>query len=163
MPLTNPIFRRISRLAEEQGVRAFVVGGYVRDHFLRRPSTDIDVVVVGSGIALAEALGRELHAKVSVFKTFGTAMLRYKGVEVEFVGARRESYTQDSRKPQVEAGTLEDDQRRRDFTINAMAWSLNAVRSASWSTRSTAWTTSKSASSARRAIPTLPFRTTRCA
>ena len=126
MPLTNPIFRRISRLAEEQGVRAFVVGGYVRDHFLRRPSTDIDVVVVGSGIALAEALGRELHAKVSVFKTFGTAMLRYKGVEVEFVGARRESYTQDSRKPQVEAGTLEDDQRRRDFTINAMAWSLNA-------------------------------------
>ena len=89
MPLTNPIFRRISRLAEEQGVRAFVVGGYVRDHFLRRPSTDIDVVVVGSGIALAEALGRELHAKVSVFKTFGTAMLRHKGVEVEFVGARR--------------------------------------------------------------------------
>lgn len=87
MPLTNPIFRRISRLAEEQGVRAFVVGGYVRDHFLRRPSTDIDVVVVGSGIALAEALGRELHAKVSVFKTFGTAMLRHKGVEVEFVGA----------------------------------------------------------------------------
>ena len=126
MPLTNPIFRRISRLAEEQGVRAFVVGGYVRDHFLRRPSTDIDVVVVGSGIALAEAPARELHAKVSVFKTFGTAMLRHKGVEVEFVGARRESYTQDSRKPQVEAGTLEDDQRRRDFTINAMAWSLNA-------------------------------------
>ena len=79
MPLTNPIFRRISRLAEEQGVRAFVVGGYVRDHFLRRPSTDIDVVVVGSGIALAEALGSELHAKVSVFKTFGTAMLRHKG------------------------------------------------------------------------------------
>ena len=161
MPLTNPIFRRISRLAEEQGVRAFVVGGYVRDHFLRRPSTDIDVVVVGSGIALAEALGSELHAKVSVFKTFGTAMLRHKGVEVEFVGARRESYTQDSRKPQVEAGTLEDDQRRRDFTINAMAWSLNAG-SASWSTRSTAWTTSKSASSARRAIPTSPFRTIRC-
>ena len=126
MPLTNPIFRRISRLAEEQGVRAFVVGGYVRDHFLRRPSTDSDVVGVGSGSALAEARGRELHAKVSVFKTFGTAMLRHKGVEVEFVGARRESYTQDSRKPQVEAGTLEDDQRRRDFTINAMAWSLNA-------------------------------------
>ena len=76
--------------------------------------------------SIAEALGSELHAKVSVFKTFGTAMLRHKGVEVEFVGARRESYTQDSRKPQVEAGTLEDDQRRRDFTINAMAWSLNA-------------------------------------
>ena len=75
MKLTNPIFRRISRLADEQGVRAFVVGGYVRDHYLRRPSTDIDVVVVGSGIALAEALARELKAKVSVFKTFGTAMV----------------------------------------------------------------------------------------
>ncbi len=125
MPLSNPIFRRISRLADAQGVKAFVVGCYVRDHYLCRPSTDIDVVVVGSGIALAEALGRELHTKVSVFKTFGTAMLRAGGVEVEFVGARRESYTHDSRKPQVEAGTLEDDQRRRDFTINALAWSLN--------------------------------------
>ena len=93
MKLTNPIFRRISRLADEQGVRAFVVGGYVRDHYLRRPSTDIDVVVVGSGIALAEALGRELKAKVSVFKTFGTAMVRAGGVEGEFVGARKESYT----------------------------------------------------------------------
>ena len=122
MPLSNPIFRKISRIAGEQGVRAFVVGGYVRDHYLRRPSPDIDVVVVGSGIALAEALGRELHTKVSVFKTFGTAMLRAGGIEVEFVGARKESYTHDSRKPQVEAGTLEDDQRRRDFTINAMAY-----------------------------------------
>ncbi len=126
MPLSDPIFRRIGRLADEAGVRAFVVGGYVRDYYLRRPSTDIDVVVVGSGIALAEALGRELHAKVSVFKTFGTAMVRTReGVEVEFVGARRESYSHDSRKPQVEAGTLEDDERRRDFTINALAWSLN--------------------------------------
>ncbi len=126
MPLSDPIFRRISRLADTACVRAFVVGGYVRDYYLRRPSTDIDVVVVGSGIGLAEALGRELHAKVSVFRTFGTAMVRTReGVEVEFVGARRESYTRDSRKPQVEAGTLEDDQRRRDFTINALAWSLN--------------------------------------
>ncbi|WP_288331704.1 HD domain-containing protein [uncultured Alistipes sp.] len=125
MPLSNPIFRRISRLADAEGVRAFVVGGYVRDYYLRRPSTDIDVVVVGSGIALAEALARELKAKVSVFKTFGTAMVRAKGIEVEFVGARKESYTHDSRKPEVEPGTLEDDQRRRDFTINAMAWSLN--------------------------------------
>ncbi len=125
-PLSNPIFRRIGRLADSEGLRAFVVGGFVRDYYLRRPSTDIDVVVVGSGIALAEALGRELKAKVSVFKTFGTAMVRTReGVEVEFVGARKESYTRDSRKPQVEAGTLEDDQRRRDFTINAMAWSLN--------------------------------------
>ena len=107
------------------GVRAFVVGGYVRDYYLHRPCTDIDVVVVGSGIAVAEALGKELKTKVSVFKTFGTAMLRADGLEVEFVGARKESYSPDSRKPHVEDGTLDDDQRRRDFTINAMAWSLN--------------------------------------
>ncbi len=125
MPLTHPIFKQISRIIEQQGVEAFVVGGYVRDHYLRRPSTDIDIVVVGSGIALAEALGKELKTKVAVFKTFGTAMLRSKGIEVEFVGARKESYTHDSRKPQVEPGTIEDDQQRRDFTINAMAWSLN--------------------------------------
>lgn len=129
MPLSHPIFRQIARLAAQQGVDAYVVGGYVRDHYLRRPSTDIDVVVVGSGVALAEALGRELHTKVSIFKTFGTAMLRTRdGIEVEFVGARRESYSSDSRKPQVEAGTLEDDQRRRDFTINALAWSLSEER-----------------------------------
>ena len=125
MPLSDPIFRRISRLVDARGVRAFVVGGYVRDHYLRRPSTDIDVVVVGSGVEVAEALGRELHAKVSVVKTLCTSMLRVGGIEVEFVGARKESYTHDSRKPQVEAGTLDDDQRRRDFTINALAWSLN--------------------------------------
>ncbi|MBR7168995.1 MAG: HD domain-containing protein [Alistipes sp.] len=129
MPLSHPIFRQIARLAAQQGVDAYVVGGYVRDHYLRRPSTDIDVVVVGSGVALAEALGRELRTKVSIFKTFGTAMLRTRdGIEVEFVGARRESYSSDSRKPQVEAGTLEDDQRRRDFTINALAWSLSEER-----------------------------------
>lgn len=129
MPLSNPIFRRIARIAKEQGVDAYVVGGYVRDYYLHRPSTDVDVVVVGSGIALAEALGRELRTKVSVYKTFGTAMLRTRdGVEVEFVGARRESYSRDSRKPQVEAGSLEDDQRRRDFTINALAWSLSEER-----------------------------------
>ena len=127
MPLSDPIFRRIQRIADRRGVRAFVVGGYVRDYYLRRPSTDIDVVVVGSGIEIAEALGAELHARVSVFKTFGTAMVRAKGIGIEFVGARKESYTRDSRKPHVEAGTLEDDQRRRDFTINAMAWSLNGA------------------------------------
>ena len=125
MQLSDPIFRRIARIAREQGVDAYVVGGYVRDHYLRRPSTDIDIVVVGSGIAVAQALADELHTKLSVFKTFGTAMLRVHGVELEFVGARRESYSHDSRKPQVEAGTLEDDQLRRDFTINALAWSLN--------------------------------------
>ena len=126
-PLSLPVFKRISRLADERGVQAFVIGGYVRDYYLHRKCTDIDVVVVGSGIEIAEALGRELHTKVSVFKTFGTAMLRADGAEVEFVGARKESYSPDSRKPHVEDGTIEDDQRRRDFTINAMAWSLNAA------------------------------------
>ena len=125
MEFSDPIFRRISRIAREKGVDAYVVGGYVRDHYLHRPSTDVDVVVVGSGIDVAQALADELHTRLSVFKTFGTAMLRFHGVELEFVGARRESYTRDSRKPQVEAGTLEDDQLRRDFTINALAWSLN--------------------------------------
>ena len=127
-PLSNPLFRCISQIIDRMGVEAYVVGGYVRDYYLHRPSTDIDVGVVGNGIEVAEAVGREVKAKVSVFKTFGTAMVRAYGAEVEFVGARRESYTQDSRKPQVEPGTLEDDQRRRDFTINAMAWSLNGDR-----------------------------------
>lgn len=126
--LNKKIFRQIGTMADRQGVEAYVVGGYVRDYYLRRPSTDIDVVVVGSGIDLARALGEELHTRVSIFKTFGTAMLRADGVEVEFVGARRESYTRDSRKPTVEAGTLRDDQLRRDFTINALAWCLNADR-----------------------------------
>ena len=98
-PLSDPIFRRISRLADAMGVRAYVVGGYVRDYYLGRPSTDIDVVVVGSGIAVAEALAAELHTRLSVFKTFGTAMLRAGGMEVEFVGARKESYSADSRPP----------------------------------------------------------------
>ncbi len=120
-----PVFRQIGSLAVRMGVRAYVIGGYVRDHYLRRPCTDIDVVVAGSGVELAEALGRELKTNVSVFRNFGTAMLRAGGYEVEFVGARRESYRADSRKPVCEEGTLEDDQRRRDFTINAMAWSLN--------------------------------------
>ncbi len=126
-PLSLPVFGRISRLVDERGVQAVVIGGYVRDHYLHRKCTDIDVVVVGSGIEIAEALGRELRTKVSVFKTFGTAMLRADGSEIEFVGARKESYSPDSRKPHVEDGTIEDDQRRRDFTINAMAWSLNGA------------------------------------
>ena len=123
--LSLPVFRRISELADRMGVRAFVVGGYVRDYYLNRPCTDIDVVVVGSGIEIAQALARQLKTNVSVFKTFGTAMLHADGMEVEFVGARKESYSPDSRKPHVEDGTLDDDQRRRDFTVNAMAWSLN--------------------------------------
>ena len=125
MPLSHPIFQHISDVVDRMGVEAYVVGGYVRDHYLGRPSTDIDVVVVGSGVAVAEELGRVLQAKVTIYRTYGTAMLRWQGTEVEFVGARRESYSPESRTPQVEPGALEDDQRRRDFTINAMAWSLN--------------------------------------
>ncbi len=122
--LDHKIFQIVSQTAAEQGVRAFVIGGYVRDCFLGRPSKDIDIVVEGSGIAIAEAVASKVHTNVSVFRNFGTAMLRYKGIEVEFVGARKESYNRDSRKPIVEDGTLEDDQLRRDFTINAMAFSL---------------------------------------
>ena len=122
--MDNKIFSIISEIARENGVRAFVIGGYVRDCFLGRPSKDIDIVVEGSGIDLATKVGEAVHSNVSVFRNFGTAMLKYKGIEVEFVGARRESYRSDSRKPIVEDGSLEDDQKRRDFTINAMAFSL---------------------------------------
>ena len=122
--LENQIFNIVSETAAEQGVRAFVIGGYVRDCFLGRECKDIDIVVEGSGIALAEQVGEKIKSKVSVFKNFGTAMLRYKGLEIEFVGARKESYNRNSRKPIVEDGTLEEDQLRRDFTINAMAFSL---------------------------------------
>lgn len=125
MPLRHPIFRHITRVVDRMGVEAYVVGGYVRDYYLRRPSSDIDVVVVGSGVAVAEELASELGAKVTIYKTYGTAMLRWRDTEVEFVGARKESYKPESRNPLVEPGTLEDDQRRRDFTINAMAWSIN--------------------------------------
>ena len=124
------IFKQISATADELGLECYVVGGYVRDLFLQRHSEDIDVVVVGSGIAMAKALGKRLGrgANVSVFKNFGTAQVKYRGMEVEFVGARKESYSHDSRKPVVEDGTLEDDQNRRDFTINALAVCLNAAR-----------------------------------
>jgi poly(A) polymerase len=117
---------------DERGLAAYVIGGYVRDHYLHRPCTDIDVVVAGTGnsgldcaVEVAEELGRRLKTRVTVFKNFGTAALRWRGMEVEFVGARRESYSPDSRKPDCEPGTIEDDQLRRDFTINAMGWSLN--------------------------------------
>ena len=122
--LNHKIFSIVSDCAEQMGVRAFVIGGYVRDCFLGRPCKDVDIVVEGSGIELACAVAGKVRSKVNVFKNFGTAMLRYKGLEVEFVGARKESYNRDSRKPVVEDGTLEDDQLRRDFTINAMAFSL---------------------------------------
>lgn len=122
--LDRPIFKIVSEVAADTGVRAFVIGGYVRDCFLGRQCNDIDIVVEGSGIDFATAVGEKTGKTVSYFKNFGTAMLRYRGDEVEFVGARKESYRRESRKPIVENGTLEDDQLRRDFTINAMAFSL---------------------------------------
>ena len=123
MQLTHPIFKILSGIAAEKGLEIYVIGGYVRDLILHRPSKDIDIVVLGSGIELAETAAKQLgDLTVSVFKNFGTAMFRYKGVEIEFVGARKESYHLDSRKPVVEEGTIDDDQKRRDFTINAMAY-----------------------------------------
>ena len=128
--LDRDIFHTISDAADHLGLECYVVGGYVRDLFLERPSGDIDVVVVGSGISLASELARRLgkKARLTVFRNFGTAQVKWRGTEVEFVGARKESYSHDSRKPVVEDGTLEDDQNRRDFTINAMAVCLNKAR-----------------------------------
>lgn len=137
--LDNDIFHQISEAADRLGMECYVVGGYVRDIFLERPSNDIDVVVVGSGIAVAEELRKQLGRKahISVFRNFGTAQVKVRDkkskspngfIEVEFVGARKESYSHDSRKPIVEDGTLEDDQNRRDFTINALAICLNKER-----------------------------------
>lgn len=124
--LNHPVFKIVSEVIEEEGWIAYAIGGYVRDCFLKRSSKDIDIVVLGSGIELAKKTANKLGIKqVSVFKNFGTAMLNYEDVEVEVVGARRESYDRNSRKPVVEDGTLEDDQQRRDFTINALALSLN--------------------------------------
>lgn len=121
------IFKTVGTAADKLGLEAYVVGGYVRDILLKRPSKDIDFVAVGSGIALAEAVAAELgpSVNVAVFKNFGTAQIRFEDMELEFVGARKESYRSDSRKPIVEDGTLEDDQKRRDFTINALAISVN--------------------------------------
>lgn len=128
--IDTPILRLISQTADEMQMECFIIGGYVRDFFLYRPSKDIDVVAIGKGTDLAEAvarkLGRETH--LTLFKNFGTAQIKYREYEIEFVGARKESYRSDSRKPIVEDGTLEDDQRRRDFTINAMAFCLKKER-----------------------------------
>jgi poly(A) polymerase len=125
--LSLPAFGIVSEAADELGVETYVIGGYVRDIFLNRHSKDIDIVCVGSGIALAEKVASKLgkRAHLSVFKNYGTAQVKFKEVELEFVGARKESYVRESRNPIVEDGTLEDDQNRRDFTINALALSLN--------------------------------------
>ena len=128
--LDNDIFRLISRIADEMNVECYVIGGYVRDFFLYRKSKDIDILAIGEGIELAQAVAKKMgkNTQISVFKTFGTAQIKYKNYEIEFVGARKESYSPDSRKPMVEDGTLVDDQQRRDFTINAMAFCLNGNR-----------------------------------
>lgn len=127
--LNNPIFRIISEVVTNEKIETYVIGGYVRDFLLNRMSSDrdIDIVVVGSGVNIAKKIAKRIDPKikVTIFKNFGTAMFRYKNHEIDFVGARKESYRQDSRKPSVENGTIEDDQKRRDFTINAMAISLN--------------------------------------
>jgi poly(A) polymerase len=126
--LNNPVFSIISKICTQTNTEAFVIGGFVRDIFLKRTNKDIDIVTLGNGIELAEKTARALspNITVSVFKNFGTAMFTYKDVEYEFVGARKESYTHDSRKPTVEPGNLADDQNRRDFTMNALAISLHA-------------------------------------
>ena len=124
--LQHPVFKVASEIITEEGLEAYVIGGYVRDLILDRPSKDIDIVVVGNGLDLAEKCAKKLRVKkVSLFQRFGTAQFVYKDLEVEFVGARKESYRSDSRKPTVEDGSLQDDQNRRDFTINALALSLH--------------------------------------
>ena len=128
--LTDPIFELIGQIADEKQLSCYVIGGFVRDFFLKRPTpSDIDIVCIGSGIELAKAVAEKLPGspKVSIFKNFGTAMIKNASFELEFVGARKESYQRNSRKPAVENGTLDDDQKRRDFTINALALSLNST------------------------------------
>ncbi len=125
--ISQEFFKVIASVCDENDVSGYVIGGYVRDILLQRPCKDIDIVITGNGIDIANQTARKLgnNIQVTVFKNFGTAMLIFDEWNIEFVGARKESYSQDSRKPQVEAGSLEDDQKRRDFTINALAIALN--------------------------------------
>ena len=123
--LTNPVFEFIQWVAKDTGMRAFVIGGFVRDYFLGIPNDDIDIVVEGSGIKFAQKFAEVVNGELTVYENFGTAMVHYGDQKVEFVGARKEHYERGSRKPYCETGTLEDDQKRRDFTINAMAFDLN--------------------------------------
>ena len=126
--LEPPLFSQLTACSEQLGVRSFVIGGYVRDHLLKRPCKDIDIVVEGKGTDLARAFAEAIGSKdFVVYENFGTALVRHQDYEVEFVGARKESYRRNSRKPIVESGTLEDDQLRRDFTINALSISLNSA------------------------------------
>jgi tRNA nucleotidyltransferase/poly(A) polymerase len=126
--LKHPVFKVLAQYAAQEGIEVYVIGGWVRDLLLEIPSKDIDILVLGDGPALANAVAQILKVKkVSVFKNYGTAHFRYKDLDVEFVGARKESYQANSRKPFTESGTLQDDQNRRDFTINSMAISLNAA------------------------------------
>ena len=126
--LDHPVFKIVSEAAAAEGIDVYVIGGYVRDIILHRKSKDIDIMAVGNAIGLAGTVAKKLgSSKVQIFKNFGTAMIRYNDLDIEFVGARKESYVRESRKPEVVTGTLEDDQQRRDFTINALAISLNTV------------------------------------
>ena len=122
--IQHPAIKAVSEVADKANIEAYIVGGLVRDILLNRPSKDIDIVVLGSGIKLAELVSKKLNAHLSIFKNFGTAQVKTKELEIEFVGARKESYDRGSRKPIVEDGTLQEDQERRDFTINAMSISL---------------------------------------
>lgn len=126
-PLDNSLFSLIGKTADDLNIRAWVVGGFVRDSILKRENKDIDIVVVGNGVEFAQAVAKELNndCSLSVFKNFGTAQIKFDDWIIEFIGARKESYRRNSRKPLVENGTLTDDQNRRDFTINAMYLSLN--------------------------------------